>query len=782
MRNENVKIRINGDASGAEKAFQRTAKAAKVAMKTVATAAAATAAAAFAEAVNQTRKFDKQMSELSAITGATGKDLDLLRNKSIAFGAETTKSAAQVAEGFKLVASAKPDLLENAAALSAVTREVITLSEAANIDMAAAANTVGGSLNQFGATADQASRFVNVLAAGAKFGASAISDTAQAMKVAGTVASNAGLSFEQTNAAIQALAKVSLKGSQAGTGLRGVLLKLSTQSRDKFNPEIVGFTQAIQNLSKAHLTTAEKSKLFGQESITAANALIQEAGSLDTLTQKLTGTATAIEQATTNTNNWDGDIQRLNSQINTLALDIGTDLMPTVRSLTKSFTDGIEGVRIFYDLLSHHKTIETTSIKLSDLSEEIANTKRELEHAKSGDKTWMETLIGNVGPDDPVITLQNKLISLQAKYKDVNAERTKLLGDASSNQGASPESQNLDIEKQKIEALKAQLQQKIEALKAQLQQQIEALKAQLQQQHTTSPTLTGGTGGNGASKVQQAQDEARKIIDIHSLQWEQLKVMAEAAYGDQEALRLAKVDADMLALEDERQRHLDAIALQIQDTDELRQAQMQVNAYYDGLEIQRADTFAKSMADIKVKAASWEMKQTHQFLGAMEGLMSSKSRILFETGKVAAAANIGIHSAEAAWSVFNNLAKVDPTGGFIAGAAAAAVVAKGVADAQAVMSRKMGAPTGGSSGNFAVNANTGVASGGGGYTPATAAVPQSQQQTPPAQQVHVYINGTTTLEHLTNEILPTALKDKISNQDFVLIDQNSTQHQVLQAA
>lgn len=284
------------------------------------------------------REFQKSISELSAITGAAGADLEFYKQQALDMGSSTTFAASEVATAFKLVASAKPDLLESKEALSFVTQEVLTLAEASGQTLPEAAKALGGSLNQFGASADQASKFINVLAAGSKLGASEINQTAMALKTAGTVASSIGLSFEQTNAAIQTLASVSIKGQEAGTGLRGVLLKLSTQTKNEFNPEIVGLSSALQNLSDAELSTAEKADIFGQESITAATALINQAGSVDELTAALSGTDTAYEQAATNTNNLDGDIKEMGSSWSNVALVLGDIFNPVLRSATQLLT------------------------------------------------------------------------------------------------------------------------------------------------------------------------------------------------------------------------------------------------------------------------------------------------------------------------------------------------------------------------------------------------------------------------------------------------------------
>ena len=184
--------------------------------------------------ISDTNSFTKSISELSAITGATGKDLAFYEEQAAKIGKTTTLSASQAATAFKLIASAKPDLLASKEALAAVTKEAVTLAEAAGVDLADAAQTVGVSLNQFGADADQAARFVNVLAAGAKMGSSSITDTSAAMKNAGVAAKLAGLSFEEANVGVQLLAKGGLFAAEAGTGFRQVLLKLENEAENKF--------------------------------------------------------------------------------------------------------------------------------------------------------------------------------------------------------------------------------------------------------------------------------------------------------------------------------------------------------------------------------------------------------------------------------------------------------------------------------------------------------------------------------------------------------------------
>jgi len=288
--------------------------------------------------------FQSTLADLSAITGATGSNLDFMRKKAMEFSASTVVSAQDAVEAFKLVASAKPDLLSNAHALASVTKQAIILSEASGVTLATAAKTVGASLNQFSADADQTKRFINVLAAGAKFGASEIDQTSQALKMAGVVASQSGLSFEETNAAIQLLAKGALKGSEAGTGLRGVLLKLETQTEKQFKPSVVGLSGALKNLRDANLTTTAQKKLFGEESIVAAKLLIKEADNADILTRKLTGTNTAYDQARIKTGTLEADVKRLKTAFQNMGISAEGAGNIGLRSVVEGFTQILTGM------------------------------------------------------------------------------------------------------------------------------------------------------------------------------------------------------------------------------------------------------------------------------------------------------------------------------------------------------------------------------------------------------------------------------------------------------
>lgn len=391
-----------------------------------AAAAAAAIAGVVAASVQANRQFEKAMSDLSAITGATGKQLEFLETQALAVGAATSLSASEAAEAFKLIASAKPDLLESGAALTAVTKSAVTLAEAAGVTLPDAARALGSALNQFGADASDAARYINVLAAGSKFGAAEVTEVAEALKVAGVSAASAKIPFEQANAAIQSLAAVSIKGSEAGTALRNIILKLETGADQNLRPSIVGLTGAISNLADMNLTAAELVKQFGLENVNAAQALVEAAAETEELTDKLTGTNTAMEQAATRTNNLDGDMKQLSSASETLALVIGDSLNPVMRELTQLLTGGAGGLSNFLDSMNDApKTIGGTQLKIYELHSEM----KELEEAAKNLRSEGSGLFGPSGLD------KKKASEYEERARALREELKKLQETAATQQG-----------------------------------------------------------------------------------------------------------------------------------------------------------------------------------------------------------------------------------------------------------------------------------------------------------------------------------------------------------
>lgn len=241
-------------------------------------------------------EFEDALSNLSAITGTTGKDLDALKERIIATGKETHTSFKTIADAYTVVGSKMPTLLQNQEGLDAVTRSVITLKKASRMSLEDATNSLTGIMNQMGASFFEADEYINVLAAGSKNGAGDIQYLATAFDQCGTAINTAGLSIQQGTALIETLAKKQPSASTAGVQLRNVLIKLTTAS-DEYNPKVVGLTTALQNLSKKTGDTSFMVKMFGAENMAAAIQLANNITTVQNLTKAVTDTKEAHKQA-----------------------------------------------------------------------------------------------------------------------------------------------------------------------------------------------------------------------------------------------------------------------------------------------------------------------------------------------------------------------------------------------------------------------------------------------------------------------------------------------------
>ena len=316
-------------------------------MFTAAGAAVAGAGLAFKLAGDNIRtalNFEKSMSMLSSLTGKTGQDLETLKEYAIELGSTSTLTASQVADAFRLIGSQQPQLLESSEALKEVTKNAITLSEAAGIELATAAQTLSVSINQMGGDSSNASRFINVLAAASQKGAGDIAWLGEAITKSGTTAKAVGTSYEELVANLEQLAKAGYDASTAGTALRSIIMNLEKKASNEFKPSVVGLTQAFENLGKANLTLTEYQEMAGKMFAAQAKALAEAAGEAKNMKEQITGTNIAEEQAKTNTDNLDGALKGLSSAWEGLNLHLNSS-----NGLLRDTVDWLKDVVVWVD-------------------------------------------------------------------------------------------------------------------------------------------------------------------------------------------------------------------------------------------------------------------------------------------------------------------------------------------------------------------------------------------------------------------------------------------------
>lgn len=282
-------------------------------------------------------EFDSAIADLSAITGLAGKDLDFFKENAIRLGVNVKGGAKEVVEAYKLIASAKPELLDNAAALNKVTEAAILLSRASGMELPDAATALTDAMNQFGAGADQAGKFVDILAAGAKFGSAEIPQITEALLRFGAVAKTSNVSIQESTALIEALAEKGLKGADAGTALRNVMLKLGApdalgkdaRARLKalginfgdLTDKSKSFAQRLDALKPLLKDNGALVKVFGTENAVAATTLLSTTDRVKELTAAVDENGVAQEQADARSKTLDAAYNRLKETFNGMVLE-----------------------------------------------------------------------------------------------------------------------------------------------------------------------------------------------------------------------------------------------------------------------------------------------------------------------------------------------------------------------------------------------------------------------------------------------------------------------------
>ena len=257
--------------------------------------------------------FDQSIADLVSITGAGGKDLEYFKKQSIELGKGVEGGAKNVIEAYKLIGSAKPELLANAEGLNAVTESAIKLSKASGMDLPASATALTDALNQFGAPAEEAGKFINVLANGALFGSAEIPQVTDALLKFGAVAKTSNVSIEESTALIEMLASKGLKGAEAGTALRNVMLKLSApdalpkEAKDmlsglgidmkKLADTSIPFADRLKALSPILKDETAQIKVFGTENVVSAKNLLLNIDGIQQLTKDMETKGTVDKQA-----------------------------------------------------------------------------------------------------------------------------------------------------------------------------------------------------------------------------------------------------------------------------------------------------------------------------------------------------------------------------------------------------------------------------------------------------------------------------------------------------
>ena len=273
-------------------------------------------------------ELDAATANLAAKTGLAGDALGLMVERAKELSGATTQTAASILDAAEQVEGLVPRLAGNAEAISEVTRQAVILAEATGDELQPSVAAVGQALAQFGGGAEDAARYANALVAAAQNGAAEVQDLAGAMERVGPAASRAGVSFEQTLAAMELLANRGIRGREAVGGLKEFFDKLATSTETQYNPALVGLDQALANLAAANLTAAERTKFFGDAAADVAGVIVGSQGEFNTLSGEITGTNAALDQANERLKSLEAQAEIAKNQVTLLGQEVGGVLAP----------------------------------------------------------------------------------------------------------------------------------------------------------------------------------------------------------------------------------------------------------------------------------------------------------------------------------------------------------------------------------------------------------------------------------------------------------------------
>ena len=317
-----------------------------------------------AAAVKTAADFDSGMSKVAAISGATGDDLDALRDKAREMGAKTKFSASEAASAMEYMAMAgwkTEDMLGG-------IEGIMSLAAASGEDLATTSDIVTDALTAFGLSAQDSGHFADILAAASSNANTNVRMMGETFKYCAPIADALGFSAEDVAEAIGLMANAGIKSTQAGTALRTIMNNLSGEvkitgaalgevtiattnadgSMRDLSDILADCRGAFSQLSESERAQAAEA-LVGKNAMSGFLALMNAAPEdIEKLSAAIDNCdGTAAQMAETMQDNLAGQLTILKSQLEELAISFGEMLMPAIRAIVskiQAFVDKLNGM------------------------------------------------------------------------------------------------------------------------------------------------------------------------------------------------------------------------------------------------------------------------------------------------------------------------------------------------------------------------------------------------------------------------------------------------------
>jgi len=245
-----------------------------------------------------------------------------------------------------------------AEAMEVVTDATVELSIATSTDLQTAVQAVLTIMNQYGFELDEIKEVTNILAAAQFNSSAAVRDFAEAMKYAGPIAVQAGISFNELAGFLAILRDMGLEASQTGTVLRMAIIQLMKETEahtavlekygltyDDVNPSVVGLTGVIEAFEGKTITAKDAVDLFGARAAIFGSVINMGAESVREMTATVTDTTAAADGAQSKMSQWSVVLDMVTGDIDKLKESFGEDLVDAI--IAAVGTDSNSGIRGF---------------------------------------------------------------------------------------------------------------------------------------------------------------------------------------------------------------------------------------------------------------------------------------------------------------------------------------------------------------------------------------------------------------------------------------------------
>lgn len=354
-----------------------------------------------AESVNSFQDFESMMSQVKAISGATGQEFDDLTAKAQEMGATTKFTATESAEAFNYMAMAgwKPQQMIDGIS------GIMSLAAASGEDLGTTSDIVTDALTAFGLSAGDSGHFADVLAQASANANTNVSMLGESFKYVAPVAGAMNYSVEDTSLALGLMANASIKGSMAGTALKTSLANMAAptdsmaEAMDKYGISLTdsegnmkSLRGVIDNLrgSLGGLSeteqTAAASTIFGKEAMAGMLAIINASEEdYNKLSTAIDNSKDAAEgMADTMLDNLKGSFTLMQSAIEGTENAFGKRLSPYLRDIAGGIADAMPGIT------------DGINAVMDVVDDKIAGVKRKITDMTSSDE-WKNTdLFGKI--------------------------------------------------------------------------------------------------------------------------------------------------------------------------------------------------------------------------------------------------------------------------------------------------------------------------------------------------------------------------------------------------